>query len=276
MRVRRPRVAVVATAAALLLVLLAGCGGGGDNGDAAATVREAREKTMAGGSARVGLSITFSTAGNQGVVSGDGIVDLTNGRGAVTLDLGGLGGSLVNGPVETVLAPEGLFVKLPPSLLAGSKPWVKIDLSTVAGAAGVNLGSAGQLQSVDPNQVLQFLEGAADSMKKVGEERVRDTETTHYRGTLDLNKAAAVAPPELQEPIRQAITGLGTATMPANVWIDDQGRMRRLRLQTGGGGNDPAGTLEIELYDFGAPADVRVPPADQVTDLASSFAGGGR
>lgn len=272
--VRRP--AVVARAAAVLLVVLVACGGGG-NGDSAEIVRQAPEKTAAAGSARVGISITFSSgSGGQGVVSGDGLVDLVNNRGAVTLDLGGLGGTLISGPVDTVLAREGLFVKLPPSLLSGSKPWVKIDLSTVAGAAGVNLGSVGQLQSVDPSQVLQFLKGAADSMKKVGDEQVRDTETTHYRGNLDLNKAAADAPPEAQEAIRQAISGLGTSSIPANVWIDDQGRMRRLRLQTAGESGGPAGTLEFELYEFGVPADVQVPPADQVTDLASSFGGAPR
>ena len=270
MRVRRSAAAI--TAAAALLVLLVACGGGG-NGDAAEIVRQSPEKTAAAGSARVGLSITFSSAGNQGVVSGDGLVDLVNSRGAVTLDLGGLGGTLISGPVDTVLAREGLFVKLPPSLLSGNKPWVKIDLSTVAGAAGVNLGSVGQLQSVDPNQVLQFLKGAADSMKKVGEEQVRDAETTHYRGNLVLNRAAADARPEAQEAIRQAIDGLGTATIPANVWIDEQGRMRRLRLQTTGESGGPAGTVEFELYDFGAPADVQLPPADQVTDLATSFGG---
>jgi hypothetical protein len=271
--VRVHRRAAVATAVAALLVLLAACSGGGDGGDAAETVRQSPERTAAAGSARVGLSITFSSAGNQGVVSGDGLVDLTNSRGAVTLDLGGLGGTLISGPVDTVLAREGLFVKLPPSLLAGSKPWVKIDLSAVAGAAGVNLGSVGQLQSVDPSQVLHFLKGAADSVKKVGEEQVRDVETTHYRGNLDLNKAAADAPPEVQEAIRQAISGLGTSTIPANVWIDDEGRMRRLRLQTAGESGAPAGTLEFELYDFGVTADVQLPPADQVTDLASSFGG---
>lgn len=249
------------TLAVVVLLALAACGS--ESANAAEVVRAAPEKTAAAGSAKVAMRLDVSTGGLEGTLTGEGVVDLKNGRGAVTLDLGSLGGGLVSGTVETVLDRDGIFVKLPARLAPASKPWIKLDLSTLATQAGVNLGSLGQLQSADPSQALQFLEGAVNDMKKVGSEKVRGADTTHYRGTLDLQKAAAGAP-----AVSSAVSALGSSTVPTDVWIDGEGRMRKMIVTVS------SGKAEFEMYDFGAPVDVQQPLPSQVTDLASLFSGG--
>lgn len=252
---------LAAAATAAGLVLLAACGSG-SSANAADVVRQAPAKTAAAGSAKVAMTLTISSSGVGGTVAGDGIVDLKNGLGAISLDLGSLGGSLANGKVETVLGPDGIFIKLPGAAPA-SRPWIKLDLSSLASQAGINLGSLGQLQSADPSRALEFLKGAAADMKKVGAEKLRGADTTHYRGTLDLQKAAASAP-----SASSAVSALGTSNVPVDVWIDGAGRMRKMALTV------PSGKAEFEMYDFGTPVDVQEPLPSEVTDLASLFSGG--
>ena len=270
----RTRLLVPALAACLAL---AGCSS--DGADAAEAVRGAPDKTIEAGSARAALSLSFTTGGVPTTVRGDGVFDLRNRRGGLTLDLGSLSGAFGGGAVDAVLSPEGIFVKLPSAPGgAGGRPWLKISLATLSEQAGLNLGSLAQLQQSDPTQALTYLKGALDDVDEVGEDTLRGVETTHYRGTIDLRRATASLPPEAQAAVEDAIASLGTSRIPADVWLDDDGRIRQLRITAdpdGEGPNGP-GTLAVELYDFGATADVQVPPADQVADLTDLFGTGRR
>ena len=76
--------------------------------------------------------------------------------------------------------------------------------------------------------------------------------------------------------------------MPVDVFVDAQGRVRRMALQlhlglsglgalvggsgqAGSSGGTPAidMTMTLDLYDFGTPVDVQAPPAGQVVSIGS-------
>lgn len=265
----------VAGRASVLLVVLAlmGAACAGDDGPtagAAERVRAAGPATLEEGTARLALRLVLPGP-RPTTVAGEGVVDFAGRRGALNLDYGDLGAMLAaaDGPLETVLEPAGVFVRVP-GLIGPDKPWVKVDLAALDDVAGVDVGPLGQLQSADPVQALAFLLGAGE-MRKVGEERLRGTPSTRYRGVLDLAQAAAAAPPELGPSVEAARAALGGQPVPVEVWLDDEGRARKLRLETGSG--EGKGTVEMELFDFGVPADVVTPPASQVTDLTWLFGG---
>ncbi|HEX6596041.1 MAG TPA: LppX_LprAFG lipoprotein [Acidimicrobiales bacterium] len=264
-----PLVAVVA------LVALAACSSGGD--DPVDVVRAAPEKTIDAGTARVAINIAVASTGTTGAVTGEGAFDLQEGRGAFSLNLGAFGASFGATTLDAVLEGSTIFVRVPPQLAAaaGNKQWVRIDLSTLSQQTGVDIGSLGQLQSVDPSQALRFLEGAVDDMEEVGEEPVRGEQTTHYRGTVDLRRASAEVDADARAAVDQAIESLGTSTFPADVWVDDEGRLRKLSFEIArtDAGPQSAGRVELELYDFGTDVNAQPPPADQTTDLTSLFAG---
>jgi hypothetical protein len=140
---------------------------------------------------------------------------------------------------------------------------------------GVDLSQLSGQQN-DPTQVLAFLKGAADDVEAVGTENVRGTETTHYRATVDLRKAIegadGITDPETFERFLEQIDD---ETVDVDVWIDDDGRARR--MEYGMAMQLPQGAVEIESamdwFDFGTEVDVEPPPADQVTDI--SDLGGG-
>ncbi len=145
------------------------------------------------------------------------------------------------------------------------KQWLKIDLGQ-GSAAGAQLGSL--RRSADPTQVLSYLRGVGEPVSAVGTETVRGAKTTHYRGQVDLGRAAqqgAVDQPTVAGFTRQ----FGSSRFPVDVWVDGQGRAGRtsymLKPVSGAG----SFTFTQEMYDFGG-AGVKAlpaPPADQVLDI---------
>ncbi len=264
------RTRLAAVAAAVACVVLAGCSEGAPAG-AAEAVRASADKTIDAGSSRVALDVSLSLGGSKTSVRGEGAFDMQNRRGVFTLDLGALGASLGGDSIETIFDGPGMYLKLPSSAPSGEPPWFKIDLATAGRLAGANLGSLGQLRQSDPTKALEFLRGATDDVRKVGDEDVRGESTTHYRAVVDLQRAAASLPAEERAAIQDLVRSLGTPRLPADVWIDDSGRVRRLRFTVDSDGKGPTApaTVSLELFDFGVPVTVDAPRADQVTDLTN-------
>ena len=181
------------------------------------------------------------------------------------------------GDIPAVFAGGVIYERFPDRLTGalGGKPWVKIDVKAVT---GVDPSALGQGQANDPTQGLAFLRGVSGPVREVGHERVRGDDTTHYAVTVDLERAVAQAPADQRAALQTLIDQVGVATLPVDVWIDGDNRVRREHLaydlskmhlpnQT----TAPTGAIDatIELYDFGVPVVVNVPPPDQVTDLGA-------
>lgn len=287
--------------------LVAGaCGSDGDDSARSTSTNKAKErptqvvlaaadKTAEAKSSR--MTFTLLMQGMQGVqgvpggnvtVTGDGAFDYANRQGAFTLNLPSFGGMQV-GQIEAVSTGTTVYEKFPPQLasLLGGKPWVKFDLNQLAQGTGVDFNSISQASSGDPTQTLQYLKGAGD-MVEVGREQLRGETVTHYRGTFDMAKAAATAPPEQQPSLQKMAQIYGSQQIPVDVWVDGEQRLRKLsyvvdlgRLNLPAestGGQRPTGTFTftLDLFDFGTPVTVTVPPPDQVTDLAQLLARSGR
>jgi hypothetical protein len=158
------------------------------------------------------------------------------------------------------------------SQLAGDR-WVKMDLEKMADKMGVDLGSLGSANQADPSQALGLLM-ASDHAKVTGSEVVRGARTTRYSLHIDVRELAEDAG-ELGESLEKMLETTGLDSIPAEAWIDEQNRIRRLKFRMSM--NSPMGgsfsmTMTEELYDFGVRANIN-PPADaDVLDL-SSFLG---
>jgi hypothetical protein len=150
----------------------------------------------------------------------------------------------------------------------------------VLGAGTGNANPFESLGSSDPSQILSSLRGVA-TVTTVGPDTVRGTPTTHFRANVDVAKAAqAEGLNAVQKQQLQRALG-GQNTVPEDVWIDDQGLVRRLAVDLG---TAPAGTpspgksssptagrsrVQAEFYDFGkAATTVTPPPADDVVDFS--------
>jgi hypothetical protein len=92
---------------------------------------------------------------------------------------------------------------------------------------------------------------------------------------LNLKKALENLPPEGRDAAEKGLTQLfPDATIPADVWIDAEGRLRRMQFSTDGATLGAAGvnekdsvSLTLEFSDFGKDANIEAPPASETKDL---------
>jgi hypothetical protein len=243
-----------------------------DAKDAIDPVAQAAEATSA---QTGGIAMTMkggaSVAGQRVPLVGSGQVDRTGKKGtfSFTTSIGGKSekvDEIIDGQVVYV-GGDGFAGQLP-----GGKKWLKVDVAKAASAQGIDLDSlvgGGTLQ--DPAAALDYLRGAGTS-RKVGTATVNGTKTTRYHVDVDLRKAAAKnGDARARKSVEGLIKKTGTATIPVDVWVDDQHLVRRERIaySTELQGQKASFDFTIDITKYGVDVDADAPPADQVTDLSA-------
>lgn len=268
-RLGRP-MAAAGVAGGLLLAGLVGCGSDLDGtvqvessaeglAQAAAATEEVGTgrfesvaEVEAGGTLSVTTTGEFDTEAGQAqgevVVAGDGVV-------------GELFASLAEG--DFVVDGDTLYL----DGLGEHDGWVRVDDATSAAAdGGVDPSTA---FTTAPGGLLDQLDEVTD-VTEVGRGEVRGVSATHLRATL----------PEVGDLDEAAAGGGGyRAASEVDVWVDDEGLVRRIATTTeadfGSAGPAVEGlvtaavTTTTDLYDLGAEVEVAVPAeATDLDDLA--------
>lgn len=247
-----------------LALAAAGCGGDESPSD---VVGAAVERTTDAGSSRMTLHVRLLAEGGAVAFAAGGISNYQTQRGRVTFDLRPLGG----GRLELVFDRFLYFVRLPDAVR-----WIRVDLTNLAGVP--NPGQFDPFHQGDPLQQLHVVR-TAFGVREVGEERVRGVETTHYRARASVERALALRTSGSGEERRRAamertLGGLFGAEVPLELWIDGDGRLRRMDMALAGSTESASGPVALtvetrmELFDFGVSVDVARPPAAQTVDLA--------
>jgi hypothetical protein len=155
-------------------------------------------------------------------------------------------------------------------LFTGGRPWLRVPAPELDEVADVLEGSV----LSDPGSFLELLEAAGGPLEDLGVENVRGVPTRHVAVELDVAALIAEVAPQRAEEIDEQLERLGGTTdlevIPAEAWIDAQGYVRRFSVSVApGGASDGEGTITqtIELWGFGDPVDVDVPPPSEVRDL---------
>ncbi|HEX3592536.1 MAG TPA: hypothetical protein VHV74_23180 [Pseudonocardiaceae bacterium] len=242
-------------------------------------VASAFAKTTSTGTAHINTTSEVSL-GKQGVpVMASGSIRFADRAADLTETLPGGQGS-----GETRFVDGTLYARLPGSLLARlshGRKWVSVDVAQLSAHGD---GSFQQLLTdspTDPTTVLEFLRGAGGTVTKDGQDDLDGEPTTHYTVVLNLDQAAQGQSEATQRSLHTLEDQLGSHTLPAQVWIDPQGRVRRLMLhEVLKGTSDSAqqGNVTVDvtatLSDFGVPVTITAPPAAQTADLTGALSGG--
>jgi hypothetical protein len=255
------RLLAALSVALTIVAITAGCGAS-DAVDPA-VVAKAADATTAAGAAR--LAMTAEIRGQT--LHGQGVTDPRQKRAQVTLALPG-----GQGEIESRYIGGTMFLRLPESArqaLPHGKEWAKIDMSRVLRSRGLDTSRVQTPSGSDPDQTLQALKGAGD-VQRMGKEDVRGAATTHYKATIDMRKAAERMAAGDKAKARQGMSALikssgGRSTLPIEVWLDGQGRVRRMKLTQRIQGQDASYTME--LYDFGTHHAVDAPSDDDTADI---------
>jgi len=259
----------LAALAAFVTLLLAAAGCGGDDksadtggGSEANPIAQAAADTTRSGSVKVDFGI--SGKGVEG--GGRGVFDTsTTGSGRLSMSVQSNGQPTT---VDTLAHGNTLYLRSPvfQQALPAGKEWVRVDLAQLARQQGVDLGSLVD-SNPTPNAALAYLRGSTGKVEKVGEEKVRGEQTTHYRSTIDLEQAARTAKGSTRRSIRRVIDVAGVSQLPVDVWVGDDGFVHKVRY-TQHASRNQAAKISMELYDFGAPVTITPPPAATVIDFA--------
>jgi hypothetical protein len=246
-------------------VLLTACGSESID---PAFVAKAATRTSTARSYRVEATTKLKVQSHDVTFKARGAFDPKRQIGRMNLDMSQLGqvqggqGSPYNlGYATFILAGTSMYMRIPllrqtyPTL----KPWVKIDLRHAARSGGLDsflqFGAGG-----NPSSVLGYLKGLG-KLHKEGSEDVRGVSTTHYSGTIDVDKL------EGGEELRRLTAN---EKLPVDVWVDDDGYVRRERWKekVDFGNRKSDIDLNLELFDFGAAVQAEPPAASTVTDLS--------
>ncbi len=265
---------------------LSGCGA--EDLDPAA-IAEAADATVAERGMRIAISQTLTIPGAGRLsTSGSGVMDTQGQRSHLTLKVTS-GPDLVVGAFDgsdlvTEVITDGFAVYTHSSrlsqLLGSGRRWVKVNAAKVSEAAGVDVSALTQTGQ-DPTQVVRQLRAVSGDVETVGEEDVRGVATTHHRATVDLRRYPDLVPAAERAAAREAIDALieqtGASTVPVEIWVGEDGLVRRLaqKLELKVPGGPTAIEQRFELYDFGAKVAVTVPGADEVTELSDLIDGRG-
>lgn len=228
-------------------------GGGGSPEQTLNALTAAADKASDAGSSRMTMDMSMSLGGSGFSVEGEGSFDYDEqvGEMRMTITGDGLPGAQ---SMEMIVDGEYLYVKTPPGL--GTPGWTRMDMSEVAGGTSQF--------SQDPTQYLDFLRGAGEDIEEVGTEEIDGVSTTYYKADLSLEAIIEQAPEDEAEALRSQLESLGgDETIPSEVWIDEDGLPRRIKLtmHVESEGQSADMTITMDLFDYGTEVDVE-PPAD--------------
>jgi len=156
-------------------------------------------------------------------------------------------------------------------MLPEGKRWVRIDLREAGKQMGIDFEQLAEL-SRSPTDQVRYLQGVTDELRRIDEEQVAGEQTTHYRATVNLRRVPGQVPRDQRARMRRSIDALikltGTARLPVEVWIDEDGLVRRQRHRQTivQGGQKMTTTMDMILYDFGVEVDVEKPARKRVVD----------
>ncbi|OUD01700.1 hypothetical protein [Streptomyces swartbergensis] len=270
------KVCALGVAGVLAGTVLVGCGDDDGTGDGARgssaqgntqeqgtrAVRSAYDRTAEEDTAKVRLRVQTSAQGTSESANGQGAVDFDDGDSVMTLAVQGQ-------RIEQRVVDQVLYQKMPQGQAPGGKPWIKIDLGKVSAQQG-----AGDRSMSDPAQSAAYAKAITDKdVTKKGTATIGGVETTHYRVSVD------VAELPNGDALRQQVG----PTLPMDVWLDEEGRMRRqqldLTLKSAPGSTQRSSTdassspqrvtvrTVMDFTDFGTEVEADAPPAGQVTDM---------
>jgi len=217
--------------------------------------------------ARVALTMSVSGIGKAPATALDwsGVIDMAGPRMVLSLHKQG------NPPLSLEMRVIGRT-----AYVRANGRWTSLSLSTAGSATAVP----------DPTSYLAYLQGVSDDVHVDGREKLRGDDTTRYSGTIDLDRAIAQSKPTAAQRavISRAVELFGDLQIPMQVWVDDHGRLRKLRITMdltdalrrlglpSASTLHPKIDLTMELYDFGVPVVVSVPAGASATSSGDAGA----
>lgn len=283
--------AVATAMAALLAVALAsGCDSGTpDTGSSSSTapgggralrpyevVQSSAERLIATGTARVRSESRTQVGQQRFDVTGTGTADFRAPAFDTTLDVPLLGSARAVGIVNVIYLQSDRISQE----LRGNPKWLLLDPVRLQ-ASGSMAGEASNpfvrfaRSTGDPLPQLALVKGARADTRVVGPDSVDGQPATHYTTELEVALARRyTADPKVLADLDRYTQTVHADSLPAEVWVDPQGRLVRLELVFSTIFREPGTDSTLSFSALGEPiGPIAAPPGDQVTPLEAVIPG---
>ncbi|MEY9962766.1 hypothetical protein ABIA33_000792 [Streptacidiphilus sp. MAP12-16] len=273
------RAVLVAAAAAGLLAGCAGAGSSAGTGAAEAAakggssdtlaadpltaVRAAADVTGRTGSVQDATTLQTASSAKQMTLHGTAVYNYSARLGRMEIAVPAAAGTPGKQLVE-VISPGVVYLQNSGAKVPAGK-WVKVGVQQLADG---NLVSSG---ATDPASAANALRGALTATQ-VGTETVGGVPLKHYKGTLDLARAAGATGGGAASGLALAGHTFTVKQVPYEVWLDEHGRIHRI-VETFTFSGVPSSTAAkdqvvvtstTEFSGFGTPVKVDLPPSKDV------------
>jgi hypothetical protein len=292
------RVALTSAAAVCLsLTALTGCGSAagpaGSPGSTSASaspkaaasplqaVQAAYTKTSDERSMQFVLEGKFSSTGMSMAINASGVEDVSTKAADITMTMpivGKMEMRLVDGVAYAKLDGDGTG-----GILNTDGKWIKVDDQEMADSLGAD-------SSFDADEMLQLLKGTSSSgVTDKGSATVRGVQTTHYAAQLDIAKLAAIEGDSFEDSdVQSMMKETGMSSLPIDLYIDAQGRVRRLGMSMTMKDTPSASpssseeddfpmsgtfSMTVDFFNFGLPVHITAPAPSEITDGAGLLDG---
>lgn len=229
----------------------------GASADGGSLIAAAVDESAGFTSARTRFTSVVTTPEGDIDVRGEGVSGPD--RAAITMTMSGQSAAAFGaGEIELeIRLLDGVMYQRNPALLEQfgvDAEWISFDADSL-GPEFANMLE--QAKQADPSESLAVLREVAD-VTEVGRETVNEVETTHYSGQLDVGAALESSG---MDPATMAGSGIDVdQPVPVDVWIDDDGLVRRYEMSMDVQGM--ASTTSFEVLEYGVELDVTAPPAE--------------
>jgi len=228
------------------------------------------------------LKMSMTAEGQSFSFTAEADVDNEHQKIDMTMDLGLLGGEM------RMVMDGGIVYMRSPAFADAPTPWVSMDPEKMDPAAAAQFGGFGA-GTTDPSAYAGLFAGVFD-VKDSGQVDIKGVSTTHYVGTIDLQKVLESFPemvgedvdPATREQLEAAVEqfeALGIETkIPFEIWIDEEGLPRRqgITMDFGDlvpGAGEASMEMTVDYSAFGEPVHVQIPKPSQVTDVTDLIGG---
>ncbi|MCZ4120895.1 hypothetical protein O3X23_16165 [Streptomyces sp. H39-S7] len=235
-------------------------------------MRRSADALIRAGSSRVSTSMEMASGGTRVAITGTGGFDYGKGSGELRVTLPkDAAGSQEHLPVTELLTPGALYMKDRGAGVPADK-WVRVDTTRLSDG---NLVTGG---ATDPLAAAELLRGA-QTVELVGEEVFHGVKVRHFRGVTDIARAARArgASPATRRPLEAAAKGFSVTRVPFDVYLDAQGRPRKVSQRftfsgtTDGGPNGSSTAPQAASSAPGGPGGRSAGPSDVTVSSTTVF-----
>jgi hypothetical protein len=184
-----------------------------------------------------------------------------------------LQGQTVPGGIQEIINSDAIYLKMAELSQLAGKPWIKMPLSGITKASGVNLSQLfQQAESNNPLVQTQML-ASSTNVRKVGTATIGGVPATEYTGSYPVSAGLAKLPASVRAKIEPQLQAMGLKTQVFQLWLDSQQQVRKV-ITTDQGTKEQA-TSTVQITSINQPVSAPLPPASQTATVPASALGNG-